>query len=98
MSFSYLSIVKEIINVFQAGLLAEKLKSDIDNGIHDESMTNDETDVIKMVLANEDFFNRVEVKMAQDFHDIIWENYYNINKKKRFIFIFFVIYMYIFCD
>jgi len=64
MSFSYLSIVKEIINVFQAGLLAEKLKSDIDNGIHDESMTNDETDVIKMVLANEDFFNRVEVKMA----------------------------------
>lgn len=64
MSFSYLSIVKEIINVFQAGLLAEKLKSDIDNGIHDESMTNEETDVIKMVLANEDFFNRVEVKMA----------------------------------
>lgn len=36
-SFSHLSVVKELINIYHSGILAEKIKSDLENGRESES-------------------------------------------------------------
>lgn len=39
------------------------------------------------MLDSEEDINWIHIQMAQDLHDIIWENYYQLHKKTRYVFI-----------
>lgn len=91
--FSHISIVKELINVYHAGIFLEKLKNDLENAKETESYSSKKIKTIDKFMDNENYLKKISIQMAQDLNDIIWENYYRISKRKRQLSIFFIYFL-----
>ena len=56
-----MSVVKEIINCYHSGIFAEKIKSDLQNGLESDAYDKAETKVVEKILDNQDDINKIHI-------------------------------------
>ena len=79
-----LEIVYDILNLFHCGLFETKVQSDVDSAI-EMGLLNFHKNLILDALNKTDknaLFHNLQIKIAQDSHDIIW-NYYAKSEKEK---------------
>lgn len=79
-----LIIIRDIIYVYHSGLLAEKIKRDIQKAMVDKSHTEDEIFLLKNSIDSKDgFLNDIKIQLAHDVNDIIWKNFSSTKKNYK---------------
>lgn len=79
-----LIVIRDIIYVYHSGLLAEKIKRDIQKALVDKSHTEDEIYILKNAVdAKDGFLNDAKIQLAHDVNDIIWKNFSSTTKNYK---------------